>query len=189
MPAVLPADRSVPATTPAVAGAPAKAAEVQTAPAFDALWALTRIRQEWATRQAAILSLDQEPPADRWAQATLAEVLDEEVARIREETGTPGTLRTSLPTAPDAGQSVLLLGGLQALLDALARHCQGYDLYVHEWEHRLTAIVVCDAFDGPDRVAEDTASVLAAIAPAGGELALDRDDRGRLRARLSLATA
>jgi hypothetical protein len=156
-------------------------------PTLSALWALTRIRQEWTSRQSAILSLDEEPPEGQWADATLAAVLEEEVSRIREDTGTPGTLRTALAHEPPAAQSVLLMTSLQALLDALSRHCQGYDLYVHEWEQRLTAIVVCDGFDGPDRVAADAASVLAAIAPAGGELALDRDNKGRLRARISLA--
>jgi hypothetical protein len=159
------------------------------APTLSALWALTRIRQEWTSRQSAILSLDQEPPEGQWAAATLSEVLEEEVSRIREDTGTPGILRTSLPYEPPPAQSVLLMTTLQALLDALSRHCQGYDLYVHEWEHRLTAIIVCDGFDGPDRVAADATSVLSAIAPAGGELALDRDAKGRLRARLSLAVA
>jgi type II secretory pathway pseudopilin PulG len=170
------------------AGSPGESAEAAVAaPALAALWALTRIRQEWTSRQSAILNLDEEPPEGEWAQATLSAVLEEEVSRIREETGTPGTLRTSLPHEPLAAQSVLLMTSLQALLDALSRHCQGYDLYVHEWEQRLTAIVVCDGFDGPDRVASDAAAVLAAIAPAGGELALDRDTKGRLRARLSLA--
>jgi type II secretory pathway pseudopilin PulG len=166
-----------------------EAAPAIDAPTLSALWALTRIRQEWTSRQSAILSLAEEPPEGQWAAATLGEVLEEEVSRIREDTGTPGTLRTSLPYEPPAAQSVLLMTTLQALLDALSRHCQGYDLYVHEWERRLTAIIVCDGFDGPDRVAADATSVLSAIAPAGGELALDRDAKGRLRARLSLAVA
>lgn len=156
-------------------------------PSLNALWALARIRQEWTSRQTAALHLDAEPVDGGWAGATLADVLDAEVARIREDTGTPGTIRTALPNEPAPAQSVLMMTGLQALLEALSRHCQGYDLYVHEWEGRLTAMVVCDGFDGPDRVADDASAVLAAIAPAGGDLALDRDGRGRLRARLSLA--
>jgi Tfp pilus assembly protein PilX len=171
------------------AGAAPGSVDAAGAPTLAALWALTRIRQEWTSRQSAILSLEEEPPEGRWVAATLEQVLDEEVSRIREDTGTPGTLRTSLPHEPSAAQSVLLITSLQALLDALSRHCQGYDLYVHEWERRLTAIVVCDGFDGPDRVASDATSVLAAIAPAGGDLALDRDSKGRLRARLSLAVS
>jgi hypothetical protein len=161
----------------ASAAADDHAADVGTR-ALAALWALTRIRQEWTSRRSAVLSLDQEPPEGRWATATLAQVLDEEVSRIREDTGTPGTLRTSLPDEPDAAQSVLLITSVQALLETLTRHCQGYDLYVHEWERRLTAIVVCEGFDGPDQVASDATSVLTAI---------DRDSKGRLRARLSLA--
>jgi hypothetical protein len=153
---------------------------------LGALWSLARIRQEWLSRQVAGMTLEDAPEEGTWAQVTLEEVLDEEVSRIREDTGTPGALRTSLHDEPPAGEALLLLAGVQALLEALTRHCQAYDLYVHHWEQRLTAIVVCEGFDGPDRVATDTEAVLSAIAPAGGELALDRDQQGRLRARLSL---
>jgi len=158
----------------------------QTGATLAALWSLARIRQEWLSRQVASLTLEGGHPEGAWAEVTLAEVLDEEVSRIREETGTPGALRTSLHDEPPAGRSMLLLAGVQALLEALARHCQAYDLYVHLWEERLTAIVVCEGFDGPDRVASDTEAVLSALAPAGGELTLDRDQQGRLRARLSI---
>ena len=153
---------------------------------LGALWSLARIRQEWLSRQVAGMTLEDAPSEGTWSQVTLEEVLDEEVSRIREDTGTPGALRTSLHDEPPAGEALLLLAGVQALLEALTRHCQAYDLYVHHWEQRLTAIVVCEGFDGPDRVASDTEAVLSAIAPAGGELALDRDQQGRLRARLSL---
>ncbi|MBO0894446.1 MAG: hypothetical protein J2O39_08720, partial [Acidimicrobiales bacterium] len=164
----------------------ASASGTTTSSTLAALWSLARIRQEWLSRQVSSLSLEGVHLEGTWAEVSLAEVLDEEVSRIREETGTPGALRTSLHDEPPAGQSMLLLAGVQALLEALARHCQAYDLYVHHWEQRLTAIVVCESFDGPDRVASDTEAVLSAIAPAGGELALDRDQQGRLRARLSL---
>jgi hypothetical protein len=157
--------------------------------ALDALWSLTRIRQEWAGRQTATIGLVDEPGSGTWSSNTLGDVLAEEVARIREDTGTPGTLRLALTDEPRPADAVLLVLSVQALLDALSRHCQGYDLYVHEWEQRLTAIVVCEGFDGPDRVATDTSSVLGAISPAGGDVTLDRDAQGRLRARLSLTVS
>jgi hypothetical protein len=83
----------------------------------------------------------------------------------------------------------MMLRSVQALLSALGRHCQGYDLYIHQWEGRLAAVVVCERFDGPDSVADDASAILAALKPAGGQLDLDRDPKGRLRARLSFAVA
>jgi hypothetical protein len=154
--------------------------------ALDALWALTRIRQEWAGRQTATIGLPGDPGRTAWSTNTLGDVLGEEVARIREDTGTPGTLRLSLADEPAPADAVVLVLSIQALLDALSRHCQGYDLYVHEWEQSLTAIVVCEGFDGPDRVAADATTVKEAISPVGGDVAIDRDGQGRLRARLSL---
>lgn len=178
------------AATPAAATEPAAAqpaaTEASAAPTLDALWSLARIREGWQRRQVAGLGGGAAEPEGTWSGITFAEMLEDEVARLREEGGTPGSLRNGLEAEPPPGQAVLLLAGIQALLEALARHCQAYDLYVHLWEQRLTAIMVCEDFDGPDRVINDTGALLDAIAPAGGDLALDQDERGRLRARLTL---
>jgi hypothetical protein len=168
---------------------PAPAPADRRGEALDALWSLTRIRQDWAGRQTATLGPTGDPGGGSWSSNTLGDVLAEEVARIREDTGTPGTLRLALEAEPRPADAVLLVLSIQTLLDTLSRHCQGYDLYVHEWQQRLTAIVVCEGFDGPDRVAIDASSVLGAISPAGGDVALDRDAQGRLRARLSLTVS
>jgi hypothetical protein len=178
-----------PAATDPAASEPVEATAGNHGEALDALWSLTRIRQEWAGRQTATIGLTDEPARNAWASSSLSDVLAEEVARIREDTGTPGTLRLTLPAEPRPADAVLLVLSIQALLDALSRHCQGYDLYVHEWEQRLTAIVVCEGFDGPDRVAADASALLGAISPAGGDVTLDRDAQGRLRARLSLTVS
>ncbi len=82
----------------------------------------------------------------------------------------------------------MVLTAVKVLLSALTRHCQGYDLYVHRWKRRLSAVVVCEGFDGPDTVADDTTAVLVALSRAGGDVDIDRDPEGRLRARVSLPT-
>ena len=150
---------------------------------LEALWALTALEQTRARRFAEAVSTAA-PSAS--APGAIAAGLEEEVARLRDDTGTPGTLRVALDTEPAPGDAELLLRSVQALLAVLSRHCQGYDLYVHRWEQRLLAVLVCEAFDGPDSVADETSEVLAALGPVDGRIELDRDPQGRLRARLSI---
>lgn len=149
---------------------------------LEALWSLVRLQHGWARRDAASTST---APVAVAGPAGLAEALEDEVSRIREETGTPGTVRAVLDFEPSPADSVIVLQAVQALLAAFSRHCEAYDLYVHEWEDRLSAVLVCDGFDGPKSAFRDANDVLAAIKPAGGELDIDRDSRGRIRARLS----
>lgn len=187
-----------PAPVPA-AGAPTTDAPPTTAPAPDtagpagadpsvavveALWGLSVAERHRIRREDAAVSTAE--PGWRPDGLDLQEALAEEVGRRREETGTPGTLDVDLPGDPGPGQSMVALRAVQGLLDALGRHCQAYDLYVHHFEDRLLAVVVLDGFDGPDTAADDTAAVLAALGPVDGRLEVDRDSEGRLRARLSL---
>lgn len=151
-----------------------------------ALWGLSCLSAEWEQRGAERQSTAPSPPA---VPGDLAEVLTIEIGRIREEAGTPGTVRMAVEPPAVGAEAVLVLRSVQLLLSALARHCQGYDLYVHRWERRISAVLVCEGFDGPDTVADDTTAVLVALSPAGGDVDIDRDPEGRLRARLSVPTS
>ncbi len=170
------------ATNPTAAPMP-PTPEPDAAGVLKALWALTALDQARARRFAEALSTapPSTPPPD-----ALTAGLQDEVGRLREETGTPGTLRIALESEPAPGDAELLLRSVQALLAVLSRYCQGYDLYVHQWEQRLLGILVCESFDGPESVADETSDVLAALVDVGGRLELDRDAEGRLRARLSI---
>lgn len=152
---------------------------------LDALWSLALLELERDRRDANAVSTasEQDQPING-----LLPSLAEEISRVREGTGTPGTLQTSIESNPTSGVSVLLLRGVQAILAAIGRHCQAYDLTVYPVEGRLVAQIVCEGFDGPDAVARDATAVLAAVRRGGGDLALDRDEQGRLRAHLSIPT-
>ncbi len=152
---------------------------------LDALWQLAQLELERDRQVADAIST---APGAATPVRGLLSSLAEEVGRVREETGTPGTLHTAVELEPSAGVAVVMLRGVQALLAAIGRHCQAYDLTVYPVEGRLIAQVVCDGFDGPDSVGADASAVLAAVRPAGGEVALDRDEQGRLRAHLSIPT-
>ena len=153
---------------------------------LDALWGLSRLSAEWERRGA-----DRQSTAASWPAVVgdLGDVLVIEVGRIREEAGTPGTVHMAVQPPAVGAEAVVVLRSVQLLLSALARHCQGYDLYVHRWEGRISVVIVCEGFDGPDIVADDTSAVLMALNPAGGDLDIDRDPEGRLRARLSVPTS
>lgn len=153
---------------------------------LDALWGLSCLSAEWERRGADRQSTASSPPL---VVGDLGDVLTVEISRIREEAGTPGTVRMALQPPAAGAEAVVVLRSVQLLLSALARHCQGYDLSVHRWEGRINAVIVCDSFDGPDTVADDTTAVLMALSPAGGDVDIDRDPDGRLRARLSLPTS
>jgi hypothetical protein len=147
-----------------------------------ALWNLARLEHEWSGRHVAALSTAKDPqrPGD-----SLAAALDEEIGRIREEIGTPGSLVSSLQLEPDPGSAVLLLCSVQTMLASLARHCQAFDLVVSDDDNRLSATVLCEDFDGPESVADDISALLAVVAPTGGDLDVDRDAQGRVVTRLS----
>ena len=55
----------------------------------------------------------------------------------------------------------------------------------HEGQ-QLAIEVVCTGWEGPAEAADDVSRLLAAVAPAGGNLSLDTDAEGRLRATLQL---
>lgn len=153
---------------------------------LEGLWALTMLRTDWSRRRAGSLSTAPDAEED---QDPLTRVLTTEVEQLRDDAGIPGSLRVSLtpPAAPE--EAVLVAASITTLLGALARWCDAYDLFVHRWEGRVAAVMVCDGFNGPDTVADETGELLAALSPASGDLDVDRDPEGRLRARLSLPAA
>lgn len=179
-----PAAPAVPVSEPpGTAEAALPAGDTRAATVLEALWALTTLERARAQRYAEAVST---APARPGHADGLAASLEDEVSRLREEAGTPGSLRVALEAEPRPGDSELLLRSVHTLLGVLSRHCQAYDLYVHEWDERLLAVLVCEGFDGPDSVADDATEVLLALAPVDGRLELDRDAQGRLRARLSI---
>lgn len=157
--------------------APADAARLK------ALWSLALLDQDrtWRLTMAMPQGTDDKPLA-----RNLADALEGEVSRMREETGTPGTLDMALDGEPQPGDALLVLRGVQGMLAVLGRHSQAFDLYVGTDEGCLVATIACDDFDGPDTVADETTALLRAVQPAGGELDIDKDVDGRLRARFIL---
>ncbi|MHB1535653.1 MAG: hypothetical protein ACYC1D_13810 [Acidimicrobiales bacterium] len=152
----------------------------------EALWALQRWEAESARRQLAKISTLAPDPA---AEVGLADALREALARIREEIGTPSDFRSDLSHEPDPVAALLLLRSTEAVLAVLGRCSEAFDVYLHTWEGRVSVVVVCESADdieltGPD---SPTARIADAIAPAGGDLRVDRDPGDRLRARLSVA--
>jgi hypothetical protein len=116
-------------------------------------------------------------------------VLTTEVEQLRDDAGIPGSVRVALTPPADPAEAALLTAAASTLLASLARWCDAYDLFVHRWEGRIAAVVVCEGFSGPDSVADETSELLAALAPASADLDVDRDPQGRLRARLSVPAA
>lgn len=147
----------------------------------ETLWSLARHDLQLERRRAAALSsaLDVEEGCSSASAAVEAEV-----ERVREEVGTPGSFRVELADQARAATSLLALAAARALLGAVARRCDGFDLYVHEWGGALAAVVVCEGYSGPEDLGSDGSSLRTALSRTGGRLAVDRDDRGRLRARL-----
>jgi YD repeat-containing protein len=112
--------------------------------------------------------------------------LGAELERIREETGTPGALAATELGELSPTTALVALRATQALLAILTRYCQAYDVAVDRRQSRIALIVSCEGWEGPDRAAEDIGNLLAVLAPAGGDLELERDEQGRLVALLTL---
>ena len=121
----------------------------------------------------------------------LAQAVEEEIARTREEIGTPGAFRSDLEVEPDPAGALLLLRSVQSTLDFVARRSQAFDLHLHPADGALAVTVVCDDFEGDIPAASATAgdtpdatAMAEVIASAGAALAFDRDADGRMRAQL-----
>jgi hypothetical protein len=181
---------------------------------LDAVWRLACLDVELERFRAAELStagLESGPVG-------LAETVEQEIARIREEIGTPGAFESDLPQEPEPAAALLLLRSVQSTLEFVARRCQAFDLRLHlrVHERRLAVTVVCDDFESdsppsdPARsgsgldgasaggttstVATSTtvteaAAIVKAISAAGGRLVFDRQADGRMRAQLSVPTS
>lgn len=152
---------------------------------IDALWALGDLE----TRRSGYVSAPPGPSGETGQPEPLESLkvgLAAEVTRIREEIGTPGELEMGEFHGLDRGDSLVVVRATQALLAALARHCDAYDLRVEQDTHEARAVVTCERWEGPDRSADDMSALLKALEPVGGELDLDRDGAGRLRAALTI---
>ena len=167
----------------ATAGSAVVAGPTAQAGGLDALWALAVLRTDWSRRRD--VGLSTAPDAGEVADP-LTRVLTTEVEQLRDDAGIPGSVRVALTPAATPGEAVVVAAATSALLASLARWCDAYDLFVHRWEGRIVAVMVCEGFSGPDTVADETSELLAAVGPAWGDLDVDRDPQGRLRARLSL---
>jgi hypothetical protein len=148
------------------------------------LWALALLEQDRTWR----LTMALPSGTDEHRTRTLADALEGEISRIREETGTPGTLVVDLRREPEPGDAVMVLRSIQGLLALLTRHSQAFDLHVGTAANRVVTTVVCEDFDGPDTVADEATALLEALRHSGGELTIDRSDDGRLRARMQFPT-
>ncbi len=149
----------------------------------ESLWGLALLEADRAWRLT--MALPQSGDGDHHT-GSLADALEGEISRIREETGTPGNLQVALLRQPDPGQCLMALRTVQGLLAALSRHSQGFDVYLGDETGTLEATVVCEEFDGPDTVADEAAALLEALSPARGVIDIDRSAEGRLRARFTL---
>jgi hypothetical protein len=142
---------------------------------LDSLWelALLELRHGWGGEEL------QGAPG-------IAEALAGELTRIREETGTPGNLRTTLDAEPSPGDSLLALKATAGLLAVLVRHTQAYDVVLSGKPERLVVTVTCEGWEGPERVADDISELYLALRPAGALLEVDTDTVGRVLATLQL---
>jgi hypothetical protein len=161
--------------------AAAEAADSQAGDRLTALWALAQIEQQRTWRLTTGSSLDPDPG--------LAAALAMEVERIREEVGTPGSLETRLEAPVAIHDASLALFAARELLAVLVPHTQAYDMAIEQEGPQLAIEVVCTGWEGPAEAADDVSRLLAAVAPAGGNLSVDTDPDGRLRATLVLPLA
>ena len=146
-----------------------------------ALWGLTlfELARAWP-----LDSPDGVVERDSATGSNLAAALSNEVERIREETGTPGTLRSDLDPAPAAPVSEAVWRTSKALLGVLVRHTQAFDVVLSRQAPDLVATVVCEGWEGPESVADDISELYAVVAPSGIHLEVDQDAEGRVRATL-----
>jgi hypothetical protein len=151
-------------------------------PRLVALWALAQLEQQRAWRLSLAAVIEGEPDG-------LPRALAMEVDRIREEVGTPGSLDLRLDPPVGVDDAALALLAARELLAALVPHTQAYDMVIARDGSRLAIEVVCTGWEGPAEAADDVSRLLAAIAPAGGDLQLDTDADGRLRAVVQLRLA
>jgi len=153
---------------------------------LEALWALACLEQGRAWRLT--MAMPDDSQTDE-APNTLRRVVEREIERIREETGTPGQLTATLPDELAAGDALVVLRALQGLMAILTRYSDAFDLHLAIEDDRLVAGLTCEGFDGPDTVADEATSLLRALGPAQGEIDVERDDEGRLAARLVIPLA
>jgi hypothetical protein len=150
--------------------------------ALEGLWRLAVIE----SRRAWQLTMAQALPGGTGAPASLAGSLAAEVERIREETGTPGTMRSALAAEPAPVEAVLALRAVQTLLAVLSRYCDSYDLALSGDGGKVVATLNCDRFAGGEPVLADARAVADAVVPCGGSLDLREAPGGQLCARLHL---
>jgi hypothetical protein len=111
---------------------------------LDAVWRLQCLDVELDRRRQAGLST---ASADSGGP-DLAGAVQQEITRIREEIGTPGSFRSYLDTEPDPAVAVLVLRSVQSTLDVVARRAQAFDLELRRRDGRLLVTVLCDDFEG-----------------------------------------
>lgn len=146
----------------------------------SALWDLVELDQEITRRTEATLST---APSDQTAFG-LAGAVALDVARTREESGTPGRLQLTLDADLEPSESLLVLHALRALLTILARHCDAFRIEVHSGRGHLTAIVCCEGFDGGPPVVEDARNVAQVLDGAGVRATVTAGLDAALEARL-----
>jgi hypothetical protein len=129
-----------------------------------AVWALDELGRSWQRRAEEELTTATSPGHS----GGVAGALSLELARIREETGTPGSLHVRLAAEPAPGDSLLLTRAAQVLLGALARRCDAFDVELEGDADVLVVLVTCEGPDGRHPLDGDLRDLDAAVACAGG---------------------
>lgn len=158
----------------AVAGSPAAENEdlagAPPAAYLDALWDMALLEQQRAWR----LTMAVPEGEDVGGPHGLADMLNAEIARLREESGIPGRLQVSGDTKLSPGSSLIALRAIEGLIAAFNRYCDSYDLHLDLGESELKATLLCDKFNGPDSAADDAGALLRAIASTGATMDIDK---------------
>jgi hypothetical protein len=145
--------------------------------ALDGLWAIAQLECGWARRRQGL-------PADGSAESGLAALLAAEVERIREEVGTPGSLELTITREVTGREELLVCRSAQALLEAVARRSQAFDLATTVDHAELAITVICHDVDRPETIMADLSALAGAIEPAGGQLHAKPPEEGQLRAEI-----